>query len=438
MCAAPTRDPTEWQIGALAKLRLRAYTSDRGRSGISGNVSTGVRVGLFSFPRLVHGGGFEQYLIAFGRSLTARGHDVSIVTASPRQYRALNIGLNLYYGNPLLHDNTRLSTAELRDQLGDVRLHEVPLPLMRRVLRRQDVIYAKNEVLDLLVLHSLRTSHLPPIVCGVHTPLWYPHAVSRQARLHNILYLSRAYSVLLAGTRAVHVANAFDEAHFLGTRGWPPDRIFRIPYPISVGDEPMGEAVGGGPLRVLWAARMTHQKGVETLLDIIAAINGSSDSAGYSFLIAGSGDPDIEERVRSTEQRHTNVRYLGYVPHDEMLRLYDDVDVALVTANWETLPYACLEPQSRGVPVVASDIHGCSDVVEHDVTGLLFPPGDVDAAVSTLRRLRDLRTRFPTQLGEMRSRAQRRIRERFDPGTVEDALERMLIVVARTDSTNPT
>jgi hypothetical protein len=65
----------------------------------------------------------------------------------------------------------------------------VPVWKMARMLRRCDVVYAKNEVLDLSVLQMIRAKQLPPIICGVHTPMRYPRAVSPQARLHNRLYL---------------------------------------------------------------------------------------------------------------------------------------------------------------------------------------------------------------------------------------------------------
>jgi len=176
---------------------------------------------------------------------------------------------------------------------------------------------------------------------------------------------------------------------------------------------------------------MTEQKGVDTLLEIIESVNDCGQSNAYSFVIAGSGDPRLEADVRSAAKRHDNVNYLGHVPHDAMVRLYDDADVALVTSNWETFGYSCLEPQARGLPVVAPDIPGCADIVEHDVTGFMFRPGDVDAAVAALRRVRELKSSFPGALDAMRKTAWRHVRERFDPTIINDELERMLRTVAR-------
>jgi glycosyltransferase involved in cell wall biosynthesis len=393
---------------------------------------TGVlHVGLFCFARLVHGGGFEEFLIRLANLLTARGHEVSVVNATPHEHRALSIALNIYYGNPLLHDNSRATTTVVRARLGSADLHEVPLWRMAGLLGDCDVIYAKNELLDLSILHTFRIARLPPVVCGVHTPLCYPRAVSRQARLHNALYLGRAYRVLQRGLAAAHVLNSYDASLLPRVHGWPPEHVFHIPHayvPNSNGP-PSRHASDGRPMRILWGARMTEQKGVETLVHILDALNGSAAASDYAFVIAGSGDPRLEAEVRSAAKRHDNVRYVGQVPHDDMPRLYDDADVALVTSDCETFGYSCLDPQARGLPVVASNIPGCADIVEHGVTGLLFRPGDVDAAVAAVRRMRDLYS-TPGEFDAMRQRALRSTQERFDPTTINDSLEQMLLSVA--------
>ena len=390
-----------------------------------------LRIGLFSYPRLVHGGGFEEYLIALAVSLTARGHDIRLVNASPRGYRALNVALNVYYRNPLLSDNSRATTADIRARLGDVELFELPVRKMAACLRSCDVIYSKNELLDLSVLWMLRTQRLPPIVCGVHTPVWYARAITPQARLHNRLYLGRVYRMLLSGVAAVHVSNSYDASLFPRVHGWSSDRVFRIRHPFAPHVRELARRVSSeGAFRVLWAGRMTEQKGVHTLLDILRAVNGSSAARDYTFVIAGSGDPHIEQEVRAIADRYPNVRYLGHVPHDDMPQLYDTADAALVTSNWETGPYSGLEAQAHGLPVVASDIPGCADIVEHGATGFLFRPGDVAEAVGALTRVNELRTRSPDELHAMREAALRQLRERHDPDRITEALERMLHTVA--------
>jgi glycosyltransferase involved in cell wall biosynthesis len=64
----------------------------------------------------------------------------------------------------------------------------------------------------------------------------------------------------------------------------------------------------------------------------------------------------------------------------------------------EGIPVALIEAMSSGLPVVASDLSGIPELVEHGVTGLLAPPGDPAALAAALRALHDDRN-FGARLG---------------------------------------
>jgi glycosyltransferase involved in cell wall biosynthesis len=56
----------------------------------------------------------------------------------------------------------------------------------------------------------------------------------------------------------------------------------------------------------------------------------------------------------------------------ELINYYKEAFCFLSTSRWEGLPLAIMEAMSFGVPVVASDVPGNSDLIEHNQTGLLF------------------------------------------------------------------
>jgi sugar transferase (PEP-CTERM/EpsH1 system associated) len=75
------------------------------------------------------------------------------------------------------------------------------------------------------------------------------------------------------------------------------------------------------------------------------------------------------------------VHFAGYQPHSgPFLRA---MDVFALTSRSEGMPQAVLEACVTGLPVVASRVGGLPEVIEDDVTGLMFTPGD-DAALSAL------------------------------------------------------
>jgi glycosyltransferase involved in cell wall biosynthesis len=83
-----------------------------------------------------------------------------------------------------------------------------------------------------------------------------------------------------------------------------------------------------------------------------------------------------------------------------------------------------MEASASGVPVVATDIRGCRQVVEHGVTGLLVPVRDPDALAHAVEELVD----DPARRRAMGAAGRRRAEAHFDDRKV---IERTLAVYRR-------
>lgn len=83
-------------------------------------------------------------------------------------------------------------------------------------------------------------------------------------------------------------------------------------------------------------------------------------------------------------------RPLGWMTHAEALALYQAADIAAVPSLWrEPFGLVAVEAMAAGLPVVASDTGGLSDIVRPGETGLLVPPGDAEALAAALETLLD-------------------------------------------------
>ena len=143
------------------------------------------------------------------------------------------------------------------------------------------------------------------------------------------------------------------------------------------------------PPHVLYAGRLSPEKGVAELAEA---------ARGLPLVVAGDGP--LRDRLPQA---------LGWVPHDELLRLYERAAVVACPSHREGYGIACAEAMAHGRPVVASAVGGLRDLVVDGETGLLVPPGDVRALREALERLlgdAELRRR----LGES---ARARIRDDF-------------------------
>jgi glycosyltransferase involved in cell wall biosynthesis len=143
-----------------------------------------------------------------------------------------------------------------------------------------------------------------------------------------------------------------------------------IDLPAAVGEE-------ADPPEVLYAGRLSAEKGVR---ELVAAADG------LPLVVAGDGP--LRGEVPGA---------LGFVPHDELVRLYERAAVVACPSRREGFGVVCAEAMAYGRPVVAGDVGGLRDLVRHEETGLLVPPGDVEALRAALQRLLadpDLRRRF--------------------------------------------
>jgi glycosyltransferase involved in cell wall biosynthesis len=188
---------------------------------------------------------------------------------------------------------------------------------------------------------------------------------------------------VLRGARAVVAASTWlaDEARAIGAAA-----VDVIPSGVDVPDDVRAEAE---PPEVLYAGRLSREKGV---LELVEA------ARGLNLVVAGDGP--LRDRVPGAR---------GFVPHDELQRLYGRAAVVVCPSHREGFGVVCAEAMAHGRPVVASAVGGLLDLVVDGETGLLVPPGDVVSLRAALERLLadpDLRRR----MGEA---ARDRVRARF-------------------------
>jgi glycosyltransferase involved in cell wall biosynthesis/ribosomal protein S18 acetylase RimI-like enzyme len=131
--------------------------------------------------------------------------------------------------------------------------------------------------------------------------------------------------------------------------------------------------VGADQVLVGMVGRLVAEKGVPELIEVAARLGD-----GYVFVIAGPHDPDKEdavplELIRRGEE--AGVRFLGM--RRDVERLYGAFDIFVLPSHREGFPRAAMEAAASGLPVVATDIRGCRQVVDEGVNGHLFPVGDV-------------------------------------------------------------
>jgi glycosyltransferase involved in cell wall biosynthesis len=92
--------------------------------------------------------------------------------------------------------------------------------------------------------------------------------------------------------------------------------------------------------------------------------------------------------VLAAAKGDARITFAGAYGEQDTARVFADMDVLVVPSTWyENTPFVVLEAFAAGVPVIASDLGGLSEVVTPDKNGLLFAPGDVGALSRAIERV---------------------------------------------------
>ncbi|MDP9344988.1 MAG: glycosyltransferase [Actinomycetota bacterium] len=139
----------------------------------------------------------------------------------------------------------------------------------------------------------------------------------------------------------------------------------------------------GAPLRVLTISRLAPTKGTAVLLQALALLRRRGVNA--EAVVVGDGVrraalEKLAERLGIAGQ----VRFVGAVGQDRIRDYYAAADVFCLPSFAEGVPVVLMEAMAMEVPVVATAIMGVPELVEHDRSGILVPPGRADAVADAL------------------------------------------------------
>ena len=150
------------------------------------------------------------------------------------------------------------------------------------------------------------------------------------------------------------------------------------------------------------------------------------DNPDIVFLWLGDGD-DRAKFESMAQKDGANIIFTGFT--DEVPAYLSATDIYLSTSRWEGLPYALIEAQSLGIPIVATNVVGNNEVVENGKSGFLFE--------SAQQACRDIEILLNDEkiYGKMQSEALLNFKDKFDIGIAVRKVEKIYEEIFENGST---
>ncbi len=308
-----------------------------------------------------------------------------------------------------------LLAGEVLDDVGRLelgrtrRIHDLAaLHRLARFLREQsiDIVHAHGTSLFI----AAAACQLVPRTRLV----WHDHlgATTDTRQRKRLLYR-------LAAARTDHIITVSKllETWAEAELGLPPDHVTTIPNFVLPADGAAGrrdladlaELPGVAGRRIACVANLRRQKDHFTLLGAMAQLIDDLPDA-HALLLGAAVDAALERSI--SEQIETlglggNVTLLGARP--DVAAVLERCDVGVLSSRSEGFPLALLEYGIAALPVAATDVGECGEILDGGAAGMLVLPGDSGALAGALHHL----LTNPSSAAELGGRLKRRVEDRY-------------------------
>ena len=165
------------------------------------------------------------------------------------------------------------------------------------------------------------------------------------------------------------------------------------------------------PVKLLLIARLIWDKGVGEFVEAARKIKSEFSDVRFQLL----GFLDVSNRTAISRQQMQNwveqgiIEYLGET--NDVRPYIADADCVILPSYREGLPRTLLEAAAMGRPIIATDVTGCREVVDHGVNGFLCKVKSVDDLTKKMKDMINLST---DERREMGLRGREKVEKEFD------------------------
>ena len=178
--------------------------------------------------------------------------------------------------------------------------------------------------------------------------------------------------------------------------------------------------------KLLYVGRLAPEKGPDIALKALAYLLKNGNNQNWFLTIVGSGSSDYVAKLKNFAKAHSvsdHINYVGQLPASEIPGLMCDHGILIVPSLWEE-PFGrvIVDGMLSGCVVIGSETGAIPEIIEHNHTGCLFPPGDFKALAVLLESLAEK----PEHCRNLASNGKRFVLSMFDLEKMVDEVEVLL------------
>ena len=342
-------------------------------------------------------GGAQTHIWHLSRHLISKGHEVAVMSSSGGwlEGEVKKLGVK-FYQNIYLRNSYNIflgfkAMKEIREAVDEfnpdlISCHSTATGFWGRLAIR-------NRVLTIFTVHGWGFTEGTPFFRKI------------------ILLL--AEKIASCYCKKIICVSDFDRELALKYKIAPKEKLITVHNGVEIIDFSKKE-INPLEIKIVFVGRLSKQKDPLLLLKAFNLLNQELKEKSEIFII-GEGEKrrELKDFIFKNKLKE-KVKLLGELEREEVFEVLRNSDIFVLPSNWEGFPYTILEAMSCGLPVIASDVGGVSEIVDENC-GILIERGDKEGLKKALEKLIE-NSSLLLKLGE---NAKKRVKEEF-------SLEKML------------
>lgn len=309
-----------------------------------------------------------MHVLQLMRYMINQGHEVGLVSApEPRLIKeSLELGVKVFQ-NPYF--------VRRLNFIKDVKAFYPVYKAMKQF--KPDIIHAHSSKAGLIARFWSWVLNLKPIIFTAHG--W---VFTEGRSFLNRWIFAQIERIAAKVTTKIICVSEHDKRLALKFKVAPPEKLIVIHNGIDMNlfKDIEKKRIYDDKLVVTFIGRLAPQKNLFLLIDAAEDINNAE------FWIVGDGE--LREKIRKyIHKKNLESKVILYGERYDIPNILSQSDIFVLPSSWEGLPLTIIEAMMAGLPVVASNVGGVSELIDDGVTGFLIPPGDSVKFAEAIKKL---------------------------------------------------